>query len=365
VRASTNASDDDLLKALPFTLQGKAYNWFTATEDHIKDWKDFQRRFKERFVEEFDKEQVLKEINGRTQGKGEKIAEFIGNLRHLAKHLKKSLSERRMVKIALSNLRPDYRNELKDQRFENLDEIIRRCQKYEKRMDSNARYHEPKAASESLIPTGAFVEDEETKRQQKKTTRIGAVENVVREKDVKPRTNKDKESEMGAVTTTSAAVEEGKARIGMVSRGKPSLPRVENNAISVQQYPPRRNQPYQWNNRQTLAPSLTRPPGPSESEPRFMGACYSCGETGHRVSSCPTIQCFNCRGSGHISANCPNRQSEARVHCRLCGQQGLLAINCPNCKHLFNRQGNEQAGSRQARATSPQINLPNPMSRQN
>ena len=45
-----------------------------------------------------------------------------------------------------------------------------------------------------------------------------------------------------------------------------------------------------------------------QSKPSAGGAtatCRHCGQTGHGISKCPTVECFTCGKKGHISPNCP------------------------------------------------------------
>jgi len=42
------------------------------------------------------------------------------------------------------------------------------------------------------------------------------------------------------------------------------------------------------------------------------GTCFNCGQTGHAMANCPSIECFACKQKGHMAANCPDSVGRAR-----------------------------------------------------
>ena len=66
---------------------------------------------------------------------------------------------------------------------------------------------------------------------------------------------------------------------------------------------------------------------------RIPGACYKCGNPGHRWGHCPLSRCFRCGRKGHIQRFCRKRSletsmSKMKVGCYFCGKFGHLKRNC-------------------------------------
>ncbi|XP_068214330.1 uncharacterized protein [Palaemon carinicauda] len=60
-----------------------------------------------------------------------------------------------------------------------------------------------------------------------------------------------------------------------------------------------------------------------------LGACFGCGETGHRISECKkeeVLKCYWCGMTGHIASGCRNNRTN--VICSNCGQNGHYARMC-------------------------------------
>jgi hypothetical protein len=54
--------------------------------------------------------------------------------------------------------------------------------------------------------------------------------------------------------------------------------------------------------------------------------CYSCQQTGHFASKCPT--CYNCQEKGHYATACPQKKRD--TGCWTCKETGHYARDCPH-----------------------------------
>ena len=93
----------------------------------------------------------------------------------------------------------------------------------------------------------------------------------------------------------------------------------------------------------------------NEENGRFLGACYVCEETGHRINQCTRRECFACRQVGHIVPDCALRppRPPPNVSCQVCGQAGVVFANCSNCAYRRTQWGNGKVGSQTSPLASP------------
>jgi len=70
--------------------------------------------------------------------------------------------------------------------------------------------------------------------------------------------------------------------------------------------------------------------------PSDLVRCLSCGDKGHKKSSCPAHQCSHCRSRSHFSRNCPEHQK-----CSRCRQRGHRSAQCSRGSKLAGGIGDE------------------------
>ncbi|CAB0038641.1 unnamed protein product [Trichogramma brassicae] len=84
---------------------------------------------------------------------------------------------------------------------------------------------------------------------------------------------------------------------------------------------------------------------------RFVGACFTCQETGHRASECPQRRCFRCQETGHLAPQCPRAPSTS---CQVCGTPNVEFRNCERCAPYRQAWGNGNAGRQDSPLPAPQ-----------
>jgi hypothetical protein len=70
--------------------------------------------------------------------------------------------------------------------------------------------------------------------------------------------------------------------------------------------------------------------------PSDLIRCLSCGDKGHKQSSCPAHQCSHCRSKSHFSRICPSHQK-----CTRCRQRGHRSAQCSRGSKLAGGIGDE------------------------
>ncbi|CAB0036584.1 unnamed protein product [Trichogramma brassicae] len=90
-----------------------------------------------------------------------------------------------------------------------------------------------------------------------------------------------------------------------------------------------------------------------EPRSRFVGACYTCSETGHHANKCPRRQCFSCKKTGHLAAACPEAPAPRKRNCQRCNEPNCDFETCQRCAPYRQAWENANAGRTSGSATSP------------
>uniref|UniRef100_A0ABD2VU84 CCHC-type domain-containing protein n=1 Tax=Trichogramma kaykai TaxID=54128 RepID=A0ABD2VU84_9HYME len=85
----------------------------------------------------------------------------------------------------------------------------------------------------------------------------------------------------------------------------------------------------------------------------FIGACYGCGQTGHRASRCPRTKCYRCHDFGHRARECsmpPPAAAPSTEKCQFCGMENATFLTCPRCVAVRQAMGNFHAEAQRSQA---------------
>ena len=185
----------------------------------------------------------------------------------IVNYFRRKPSEKSLVKVALRNMRPDYRKFINDRRVDSFEDLIYYGQKFERELDQDAKYLEPRPQTEMTIKEAAFAEEAPCKKRQAAVT-----ENPPRKKG---NGKNVAQSQIVTEMTTSTA----------------TPPPTGNPEASQDTSPPQTPPP-----NRTFSTPNQRPPRP------FPRECFLCREYGHRAFHCPTRGnrdvCWGCGGMG-------------------------------------------------------------------
>ena len=82
--------------------------WYRTEKSDFKKCRDFEKAFS-KYIGYKDDDDWTEELKSRKQGKNEKIAPFLTSLWFIADNRSKPIKEKKLVKIAIKNLKADYR----------------------------------------------------------------------------------------------------------------------------------------------------------------------------------------------------------------------------------------------------------------
>ena len=99
-------SDANLLRVIPFFLQGIALSWFRGSKHLWRTFEQFARAFRVRFGDSDFQFELRQEIHLRTQGVRESVSDYLTCMRAMFDKLKPRMSESEEVSYANRNLLP-------------------------------------------------------------------------------------------------------------------------------------------------------------------------------------------------------------------------------------------------------------------
>ncbi|CAB0043036.1 unnamed protein product [Trichogramma brassicae] len=238
------------------------------------------------FIGKLGEFKLLQELRNRRQGEEESIVTFIVYFNFYLSHLTEKPSRREQVKIAWNNIRPAYRSALCNRMPRSLKAIQKAGERYEEALAISG--NSKRSESETILPLPA--------KPPRQTHRVAAVSEV------------DEEN--------SAAKEIRQAKPKRRRTPKKKRDKPEESVAAVQNAPKQTTGPGQ----QHQATTNTASGAARGNNSRFVGACFTCQETGHRASECPQRRCFRCQETGHLAPQCPERR---RPHAKSAEHQTL------------------------------------------
>ncbi|CAB0028108.1 unnamed protein product [Trichogramma brassicae] len=316
--AGTSVDDQRLIDAVQATLSGEADLWYRAARPSFKSWERFEGSFRKMFIGKLGEFKLLQELRNRKQGEEESIVTFIVYFNFYLSHLTEKPSRREQVKIAWNNIRPAYRSALCNRMPRSLKAIQKAGERYEEALAISG--NSKRSESETILPLPP--------KPPRQTHKVAAVSEV------------DEEN--------SAAKETRRAKPKKKRTPKKKRDKTEESVAAVQNAPKQTTGPGQQQQATTNAASGAA----RGNNSRFVGACFTCQETGHRASECPQRRCFRCQETGHLSPQCPRAPSTS---CQVCGTPNAEFRNCERCAPYRQAWGKRQrGGGRTVRCPAPQ-----------
>ena len=248
--------------------------------------------------------------------------------------LHEPLSRQRKVKIALRNLRPAYRHYMEDHDARSWSDIEYYGEKFEKRLEKDQHFVEPRPKNKMIIPGAAW------SSATKATPKVAVTKNPDEDQEVK----EPQEQQLQNKNEKSAGKKNKK------NKNKDSLDQAKSAAVSNEAKQFEQKVPNSSNTQRNTAPNTDKR---TEDRPtRTPGHCYNCNSPDHLITSCPTVTCRICMQKGHTTRYCPQRPEQ--LQCQVCKSYGVTFDNCNNCAQLRNYLGNGQAGVSQVPHPRPQ-----------
>ncbi|CAB0044650.1 unnamed protein product [Trichogramma brassicae] len=299
-RAGTSVDDQRLIDAVQATLSGEADLWYRAARPSFKSWERFEGSFRKMFI-----------------GRGGINSHLHQLFQLLPLASDGEPSRREQVKIAWNNIRPAYRSALCNRMPRSLKAIQKAGERYEEALAISG--NSKRSESETILPLPA--------KPPRQTHKVAAVSEV------------DEEN--------SAAKEVRQAKPKRRRTPKKKRDKSEESVAAVQNAPKQTTGPGQ----QHQATTNTASGAARGNNSRFVGACFTCQETGHRASECPQRRCFRCQETGHLAPQCPRAPSTS---CQVCGTPNVEFRNCERCAPYRQAWGNGNAGRQDSPLPAPQ-----------
>ncbi|KAL7304008.1 hypothetical protein TKK_0000560 [Trichogramma kaykai] len=296
--------------------------WYRTHKRRFATFADFETAFKNMYIGPCDEDDIIDELQHRVQGKNEPISEYLTFVRHLVMQLDDAMTEKKLARMVWRNLRPAYRLVLNDECPNSIDEIESRGLRYErgraldakidKSVKDRAAHAETKSAKVGALAVESTKTNASPSNASSKKNSNGGKKNA----NDKPNVNANANANAGASAKTSA-----------------------NNTSSANAAAP--------------ATQQTTSSQPTGADSGFIGACYGCGQTGHRASRCPRTKCYRCHGFGHRARECsmsPPAASPSAEKCQFCGMENATFLTCPRCTALRQMLGNAHAEAQSSQA---------------
>ena len=149
-------SDENLLRVIPFFLQGIALSWFRGSKHLWRTFNQFAKAFRVRFRDSDFQFELRQEIHLRTQGEKESVSDYLTCMRVMFDKLNPRMSEAEEVSYAHRNMLPRLhlavqRNDIED--FTHLEYLANAAQKSYRVARS---YKPPPVPERSLLPDLAY-----------------------------------------------------------------------------------------------------------------------------------------------------------------------------------------------------------------
>ncbi|CAB0039768.1 unnamed protein product [Trichogramma brassicae] len=276
--------------------------WYRTHKRRFVTFADFETAFKNMYIGPCDEDDIMGELQHRVQGKNEPISEYMTFVRHLVMQLEDPPTEKKLAWMVWRNLRAAYRLVLNDECPNSIDTIESHGLKYER----------GRALDAKIEKSGK----DRTAHADTKGAKVGAL----------------------VVEATDASAPSGNASKQRNSRNGKKNASAKSNANANANA----NASASANSSANSTPSAIADavaPQTTSSQPHgaaggFIGACYTCSQTGHRASRCPRTKCYRCHEFGHQARECsmPSPVAAPSIDkCQFCGTENVTFLTCPRC----------------------------------
>ena len=272
-------SDANLLRVIPFFLQGIALSWFRGSKHLWRTFEQFARAFRVRFGDSDFQFELRQEIHLRTQGERESVSDYLTCMRAMFDKLKPRMSEAEEVSYAHRNLLPRlhlaiHRNEIED--FVHLEYLANIAQKSYRVARS---YKPPPVPERSLLPDLAY-RDPNYRRSEKRSSAPRERLTFLEEEAESPEFEEPVDLAYLSLEKRSNGRTDGRTKPGGSSDTRAREPKAP-------------------------TPKLNNLP--ENPTPRVF-KCWNCGEPGHGFTSCTGPRnrfCFGCGQKDVTKPECP------------------------------------------------------------
>ncbi|CAB0035620.1 unnamed protein product [Trichogramma brassicae] len=267
--------------------------WYRTHKRRFVTFADFETAFKNMYIGPCDEDDIMDELQHRVQGKNEPISEYMTFVRHLVMQLEDPPTEKKLARMVWRNLRAAYRLVLNDECPNSIDTIESRGLKYERVRALDAKIEKSGKDRAAHADT--------------KGVKVGAlVVELTYASAPSGNASKQRNSRNGKKNASAKSNANANANASVSANSSAnSTPSAIADAPVAQQ---------------TTSSQLHSAAG------GFIGACYTCSQTGHRASRCPRTKCYQCHEFGHQARECsmpPPAAASSPDKCQFCGTENV------------------------------------------
>ncbi|XP_057336063.1 uncharacterized protein LOC130674678 [Microplitis mediator] len=303
--------DEDLIKAIPFSLRGAALIWYRGR---------VKKAMRSRFADPDYQMSLREEISNRTQAREEPISQYIACMNGLFSRTDPPWPEVERIRYTHRNMLPSLQLVIPVYDCHSMDELESRAIRQERIIQRASNYRPPPLPRNSMCPSFAYQEQPRHSRQR---NNIGDRAPEHRDRDRRHHrvvqlraVQDDREEDEDDDYSEDEILAEHLDALQMRKHGRQAN-------TNYQKFSERTKRPVKANDTRAtkdlpepLASSIvtdhekpeTEIPAPVLAPPANEFRCWNCDKTGHRHRNCPDPRrrfCFKCRASGVTTSSCP------------------------------------------------------------
>lgn len=307
---------DDVVKALPEILKGKALLWYRNNRELWGNFADFQEAFEMQYLPPGYNRNLEDEIRLRTQGEDEPFRNFVVAITTLIRRRGGYTMADKLDRI-YCNMKPDYKLSIRREKCSTIQDMIQEAEYYESYVREKSLYRPPPNPSQALVPETAYYPKNRLSRYYNRVETVNVTPNVPHFTAISRRedcANTKKPELRNSLTNTRPERRDKVHHAGVVMDGvyrkKEEISGRSHDSLMGN-----------WVQRRT---SEDRQPNATNKQPRQQQrpgdepiVCWNCDTEGHKSPDCTkpkVIKCFYCKKTGVRTVHCPCRQgNEPRV----------------------------------------------------